>query len=190
MRRPTRCSRRCSRATVAGNVAIRTQGRRQPRSDRPRRHLRARQPSARRAVARPAARPAGVPISRIPERRRRADRPPGREGLRRQHGADRQRPAPHLQGAGRLVQPAGACAGGRLRRQARQPRAAALGQQPGHGGGVAGGDQSRRGGRQHHAAAARGRTRQDRRQGAGVARAHATAASPTSWWPAPRTAAS
>ena len=106
--------------------------------------------------------------TRIPERRRGADRPPGRAGLRRQHGADRQRPPPHLQGTGRLEQPARPCAGGRLRRQAGQSRAAALGQQPGHGGRVAGRHQGRRGGRQHHATAARGRTRQDRRQGPGV----------------------
>ena len=45
-------------------------------------------------------------------------------------------------------------------------------------------------GRQHHADAARRRARQDRRQGRGRPGADATAASPTSWSPAPRTAAS
>ena len=59
---------------------------------------------------------AGLParrlrLSRAPQRRRRADRPHGRAGLRRQHRADRQRPPAHLQGAVRLDQPAGACAG-------------------------------------------------------------------------------
>ena len=90
---------------------------------------------------------------------RRADRPHGREGLRRQHRADRQRPAAHLQGAGRLDQPAGARAGRGLRRQARQPRADPLRQQPGHGRLLAGGHQGRRRRRQHHADAARRRAR-------------------------------
>ena len=114
-----------------GAAAVGPQGRGGARAQRARRHLRARQPAARRAVARPAARPARVPVSRAPQRRRRADRPHGREGLRRQHRADRQRPPPHLQGADRLVEPARARAGRGLRRQARQPRADPLRQQPG-----------------------------------------------------------
>ena len=160
------------------------------RPQRARRHVRARQSAAGRAVARPAARPAGVPLSRAPQRRRRADRPHGRAGLRRPHRADRQRPPPHLQGAGRLDQPAGARAGRGLRRQARQPRADPLRQQPGDGGGVAGGDQGRRGGRQHHADAARRRARPRSSTRPRSAWRSATAASPTSWSPAPRTAAS
>ena len=125
-----------------------------------------------------------------PQRRRRADRPHGREGLRRQHRADRQRPPAHLQGAGRLDQPAGARPGGGLRRQARQPRADPLGQQPGDGGGVAGGHQGRRGGRQHHADAARRRARPRSSTRPRSALRLPTAASPTSWSRAPRTAAS
>ena len=136
------------------------------RADRARGHVYARPSAARRPVARPAARSAGVSVSRVPERRRRADRPDGRARVRRPRRADRQRTPAHLQGAGRLDQPAGARAGRGLRRQAGQPGADPLRQQPGDGGRVAGGDQGRRRGGQHHAAAARRRADHDRRQGA------------------------
>ena len=63
------------------------------------------------------------------------------------------------------TQPAGARAGRGLRRQARQPRADPLRQQPGHGGGWLAATKAGARGRQHHADAARRRARQDRRQG-------------------------
>jgi hypothetical protein len=50
-------------------------------------------------------------------------------------------------------------------RQAREPGAHSIRQQPGDGGGVARRDQGRRGGGQHHAAASRRRADRDRRQG-------------------------
>ena len=59
-------------------------------------------------------------------------------------GAHRQRPPPHLQGAGRLVEPHGPRPGRGLRRAAGQPRAHPLRQQPGDGRGLAGGHQGRR----------------------------------------------
>ena len=106
-----------------------------------------------------------VSISRISQRRGRIDRPHRREGDGRPHRADRQWAPAHLQGTGGLVEPAGACAGGELRRQARQPRPDPLRQQSGAGRGLAGGDQGRRRRRQHHADAARRRTDKNRRQG-------------------------
>ena len=96
---------------------------------------------------------------------RRADRPHRRAGNGRSYRADRQRPPAHLQGTGGLVEPAGACAGRELRRQARQSRPDPLRQQSGAGRGMARGDEGRRRRRQHHADAARRRTHQDRRQG-------------------------
>ena len=104
-------------------------------------------------------------ISGISQRRGRTDRPDRREGARRSYRADRQWPPAHLQGTGGLVEPARACAGGELRRQARQPRPDPLGQQSGAGRRMACGDQGGRRRRQHHADAARRRTDQDRRQG-------------------------
>ena len=107
------------------------------------------------------------PASTTPtaQRRGRADRPHGREGLRRQRRADRQRPAAHLQGARRLDQPHRPRAGRGLWARARQPRADPLGQQPGDGRRLARAPPRRRRRRQHHADAAGGRARQDRRQG-------------------------
>ena len=113
----------------------------------------------------------------------------GRARLRRPHRADRQRPPPHLQGTGRLVESPCPCAGRKLRRQARQPRADPLRQQSGAGRGVAGSHQGRRGRRQHHADVARGRTREDRRQGRRSRSRSPTAASPTNSSPARKTAA-
>ena len=127
------------------------------RTIRAHRHFHARQPAAARPVAGPPAR--RLRLSRAPQCRRRADRPAGREGFRRPHRADRQWPPPHLQGTVRLDEPARACAGRELRRQAGQPGADPLGQQSGHGRLLAGRDQGRRRGGQHHADAARRRTR-------------------------------
>ncbi len=87
-------------------------------------------------------------------------------GLRRPYRADRQRAAAHLQGTDRLVEPHRPCAGRGLRREARQPRADPVGQQPGDGRLLAGRDQGGGGGGQHHADAAGGRAGADRRQGA------------------------
>ena len=100
---------------------------------RSRRRFRAAQPAAVRAMAGIAAGAAGVSIPRISQCRGRTDRPHRREGARRQRRADRQWPPAHLQGTGGLVEPAGACAGRELRRQARQPRADPFGQQSGAG---------------------------------------------------------
>ena len=86
------------------------------------------------------------------------DRPHGREGLRRPHRVDRQRPAAYLQGAVRLDQPARARTGRGLRREARQTRADPFRQQSGDGRLLAGGDQGRRCRGQYHADAARRRT--------------------------------
>ena len=142
------------------------------RTERPRRHVRARPAAAAGQWPAPVARSAGVPVSRAPQRRRGADRSHGRARLRRSRRAHRQRPPPHLQGAGRLVEPARARAGRALRRAARQPRADPLGQQPGVRRGVAGRHQGRRGRGQHDADAAGGRAGEDRRQGRDRARAH------------------
>ena len=106
-----------------------------------------------------------IRISRTSQRRRRIDRQAGRKGPRRPHRADRQRPPPHLQGTVGLDEPAGPCAGRELRRQAGQPGADPLRQQPRHGRLLARRHQGRCRRRQHHADAARRRTRQDRRQG-------------------------
>ncbi len=99
------------------------------------------------------------------QRRGRADRPHGRARVRRSRRADRQRPPAHLQGALRLDEPHRPRAGRGLRHQARQPDSGPLRQQSGHGRVLARGDQGRCRGREHDADAARGRARQDRRQG-------------------------
>ena len=155
---------RVSRLPAAAHV-VRPEGSGRTRSQCPCRHLHARQLAPCGAVARSGARSTRIPIPRLPERRRRAHRSHGREGLRRQHRADRQRPPAHLQGAHRLVEPPRARSGRGLRRATGQSRAHPVRQQPRHGCGLAGGHQVRRRGRQHHADAACRRTRQDRRQG-------------------------
>ena len=125
-------------------------------TERSRRYLRARQPAAARAMARVPVRPAGAALSRAAQLRHRSCSTAGSrlgEGGRPclispSRNAD-------LRAALRAREPHRQRADPRSRPGARQPRAAALGQQSDDGRGLFRGDQGRRRGGRDHAAAAR-----------------------------------